>query len=157
MATKLKPGEFDFTKQSELTTTEKANYPWEQWLDGDVWKITEGEDFQTHPLMMERIIRTRATGRGAKVRMRHVAVNGNPWGVIVLQRTDIQGPEEQKQTARREKRAAASKNRAKVDGKKLAAPKAAAKKAPAKKATAKAAAKKAAPTKRPARKLAAVQ
>lgn len=136
MATKLKT--FDFSKQSELTVTEKANYPWEKWLDGDIWQISEGEDFQTHPLMMERIIRTRATGRGAKVRMRHVAVNGNPWGVIVLQRTDINGPNEQKAAARREKRAAT---------------KAVATKAPARKAVAK---KAATPTKRPARKLTAV-
>lgn len=149
MATKLKPNEFDWSKQSELTISEKANYPWDEWLNGDTWKLTAGEDFQTHPLMMERIIRTRATGRKARVRMRHVSVNGDPWGVIVLQRTDVDGPDEQKLKTRREKRAAASKARAKTDGKKLSPNKVVAKKTVAKKT---------APTKRPAsRKLAVAQ
>jgi hypothetical protein len=141
MATVLKPteGQEIFEKQSELTVTEKATYPWEEWLNGDIWKITEGEDFQTHPLMMERIIRTRATGRKAKVRMRHVANNGNPWGSIVLQRTDITGPSERKAQERKSKREAAK--AAKTTA------------APAKKTVA----KKASPSKRPARKLAAVK
>jgi hypothetical protein len=104
MASKLKS--FDFTKQSELTVTEKANYPWEQWLDGSIWELIEGEDFTTHPLMMERIIRTRATGRKAQVRMRHVPLNGNPWGKIVLQRVDENAPEAIKRRERAEKRAA---------------------------------------------------
>lgn len=104
MATKLKT--FDFDQPSTLTTTDKATYPWEEWFDGDIWEITGGEDFQTHPLMMERIIRTRATGRSAKVRLRHVAMNGDPWGKIVVQRTDITGPQEAKRAAAAEKRAA---------------------------------------------------
>jgi hypothetical protein len=104
MATKLKT--FDFEQPSTLTTTDKATYPWEQWFDGDIWKLRWEEDFHTHPLMMERIIRTRATGRGAKVRLRHVPMNGDPWGEIVVQRTDQVGPEEAKREARKTKSAA---------------------------------------------------
>src|SRR5580765_2466999 len=104
MATKLKT--FDWTTPSKLTTSEKATYPWEDWFDGDIWQLTVDEDFDGHPLMMERIIRTRATGRDAKVRMRHVPLNGDPWGQIVLQRTDIDGPDEAKRKATSEKRAA---------------------------------------------------
>jgi hypothetical protein len=107
MAEKLKTFDFDKT-QSELTTSEKAVYPWEDWLDGDVWQLTYGEDFSTHPLMMERIIRTRATGRKAKVRLRHLPHNGDQWGVIVLQRTDVPGPTQRKRdeaaAKRRQKR-----------------------------------------------------
>jgi hypothetical protein len=104
MATKLKT--FDWTSPSTLTTSEKATYPWEEWFDGDIWQLTRDEDFDGHPLMMERIIRTRATGRKAKVRLRHVPLNGEQWGIIVVQRTDIAGPNEAKRSAANEKRAA---------------------------------------------------
>jgi len=90
MATKLKT--FDFSAPSKLTTSDKATYPWDEWLDGDIWQLTSGEDFDGHPLMMERIIRTRATGRRAKINLRHVPMNGEPWGIIVVQRNDIAGP-----------------------------------------------------------------
>jgi hypothetical protein len=104
MATKIKT--FDFDQPSTLTTTDKATYPWDLWFDGDIWEIVWDEDFQTHPLMMERIIRTRATGRGAKVRLRHVPMNGDPWGKIIIQRKDVVGPEEAKREERRAKSAA---------------------------------------------------
>ena len=105
MATKLKA--FDWSKPSVLTSAEDAAYvyPWTTWLDGDIWQLTKGEDFGAHPLMMERIIRTRATGRGAKVQLRHQPLGDDPsFGIIVVQRTDIKGPNELKkeeQTAKR--------------------------------------------------------
>lgn len=109
MATKLRT--FDFSQPSVITSpNEKAVYPWDEWLDGDIWQITEGDDFATHPLMMERIIRTRATARGAKVRLRHQPANGrkngDPFGVIILQRTDVKGPAEAKKAEQAAKRAA---------------------------------------------------
>jgi len=104
MATKLKS--FDFTNVSRLTTSDKATYPWDDWFDGDIWQIDQGTDFDGHPLMMERIIRTRATGKNAHVTLRHIPVNGDPWGSIVLQRTDVEGPESAKRRATSEKRAA---------------------------------------------------
>ena len=97
---------YSFERTSTLTRADKATYPWSEWLDGDIWQLTVGEDFSTHPLMMERIIRTRATGRGAKVRLRHEPLNGDDFGVIVLQRTDILGPAESKRAEAREKRQA---------------------------------------------------
>ena len=106
MATKLKT--FDFTKASKLTEApeEKVLYPWDEWFDGDIWQLQEGEDFETHPLMMERIIRTRATGKRAKVRVKHLPLNGDPWGTIVMQRHDVQGPLEARKTEAKAKRAA---------------------------------------------------
>ena len=106
MATKLKT--FDFTKASKLTEApeEKILYPWDEWFDGDIWQLTEGEDFETHPLMMERIIRTRATGKRAKVRVKHLPLNGHAWGTIVLQRHDVPGPSAQKRAEAAAKRAA---------------------------------------------------
>lgn len=107
MAEKLRS--FDFDKPSEITSSEKRLYPWDQWFDGDIWKLTAGEDFGTHPLMMERIIRTRAVNRGAKVRLRHQPLDPNskdPFGVIVIQRTDVDGPAEQKKAEAAAKRKA---------------------------------------------------
>lgn len=103
MATKLKS--FDFTTPSP-STGEKAVYDWDEWFDGDIWALTAGEDFQGHPLMMERIIRTRATARKAKIRLRHVSQNGDQFGTIVIQRWDIEGPDALKKAARAEKAAA---------------------------------------------------
>jgi hypothetical protein len=104
MATKLKT--YDFGPQSKLTTGKKADYPWEDWFDGDIWQITMGDDFEGNPLMMERIIRSRAVSRDAKVKLRHVGIdeNSNGMGVIVFQRTDIEGPETRKRRETNEKR-----------------------------------------------------
>ena len=130
MATKLKT--FDFEQPSSLTMSDKATYPWEKWFDGDIWELTWNEDFYTHPLMMERIVRTRATGKHAKVRLRHVAMNGEPWGKIVFQRTDIEGPDEVKRAERKAKSAATKAT--KTNGSKKVVPKApVAKLVPAKK------------------------
>jgi hypothetical protein len=125
MATKL--NKFDFSVPSSITTTEKAVYPWDEWLDGDIWQIEQGEDFETHPLMMERIIRTRATARGAKVRLRHqpkVPYNGkrgkvNPFGLIIVQRTDVVGPAESAKASNAAE--AAKQERARVRAEKKAA------------------------------------
>lgn len=120
MATKLK--EFDFSTPSNLTKAdEKAVYPWDDWFDGDIWQLTHGEDFDPHPLMMERIIRTRATGRKAKVKIRHLPLhaksNGNdPTGIIVMERSDVVGPEQEKH----ERRSAAAKRGAAARKKKAA-------------------------------------
>ena len=156
MATKLKT--FDFSQPSKLTTSDKATYPWDEWLDGDIWELTQGVDFDGHPLMMERIIRTRATGRRAKINLRHVPMNGEPWGIIVVQRNDVPGPAALKRAETAAKRAAT-----KVNGTNGTAPKATTEKATVaskpvvKKAPA---VKKAAPvksvSKRPARALASV-
>lgn len=141
MAEKL--SDFDWSTPSHLTKSdEKAVYPWDDWLDGDIWRLTRGEDFEPHPLMMERVIRTRASGRKhdpAKVRIRHLPLNGSkdtadPTGVIVLERTDKLGPkglESQTAAAKKEQKAEARRKR---DAERRAEKKAAAKKAPSKKA-----------------------
>ena len=100
---------FDFTAQSAITAAwskGRNRYPWTDWFDGDIWKITQGTDFDTSPLMMERIIRTRASNKNhkAKVTLRHIpALNGDQPS-IVLQRTDIVGPTQQKKDDQRERR-----------------------------------------------------
>src|SRR6185436_6350130 len=102
---------FDFTAQSAITSAEskgRNRYPWDDWFNGDIWKITRGEDFDAEPLMMERIIRTRASNKNhrAKVTLRHLpAVNGDA-PAIVMQRTDILSPAEQKKADTAAKRKA---------------------------------------------------
>ena len=59
MAERLR--QFDFSAQSAITSAEskgRNRYPWSDWFDGDIWKIDAGRDFNTEPLMMERIIRS---------------------------------------------------------------------------------------------------
>lgn len=102
---------FDFTAQSAITAAEskgRNRYPWTDWFDGDIWKISQGTDFETSPLMMERIIRTRASNKNhkAKVTLRHIpALNGDS-AAIVLQRTDIPGPSARKRSEAKERRQA---------------------------------------------------
>jgi hypothetical protein len=158
MATKLRS--YDWTKPSKLTQGDKATHPWHEWFDSTPTRLSFGEDFQNDPLMMERIIRTRATGKGVKVKIRHepITVNGRDdddltevkrWlahfgmGLIVLQSWTTTDP---------------AKARAKKATKRPAAKttkKAPAKKAPAKRAatrpTRKSTAVKHAVTKRPPR------
>jgi hypothetical protein len=111
MAEKLR--EFDFTSSRPRRTDGSYNYPWDDWFDGDIWKLEEGVDFPGEPLMMERIIRTRATNRGAKIKLRHIDSTevctkcGQPGpGSLVVQRYDIVGPTAARKAAAKEKRAA---------------------------------------------------
>jgi hypothetical protein len=75
--------------------------------------------------MMERIIRTRATARGAKVRLRHqpkTEFNGkrgkaNPFGLIVVQRTDVVGPAAQATAAKAADAAKAERARVRAEKK----------------------------------------
>lgn len=152
---------FDFSAPSNITTAgDKVEYDWNNWFDGDIWKLTQGEDFNTEPLMMERIIRTRASSskHQAKVRVRHVAAENGDRAAIVLQRTDVKGPSEVKKAQQKNKRAAKAAEAKKaadafVKQHKLAPVKKAATKTPAKKA----AAVNGTPSKRPSKKVAAVK
>ena len=102
---------FDFSVQSTITPATKKGrnrYPWSEWFDGDIWKITHGEDFWTAPLMMERIIRTRASNKNhrARVMLRHIPTANGDQPSIVLQRTDVVGPSASKKEEQKQKRLA---------------------------------------------------
>jgi hypothetical protein len=49
----------------------RTNYPWDEWLDGSIWRLARGEDFDAKPATMEAVVRTTATRRGVKVRVVH--------------------------------------------------------------------------------------
>ncbi len=40
MATTLESYDFKVTR---------GKYPWEEWLDGSIWRLSKGEDFQCEP------------------------------------------------------------------------------------------------------------
>lgn len=165
MSTTLKT--YNWDKPSVLTQQEKAKavYPWDEWFDGSIRRLRQTQhfkpearadgtivlvpvkkpsgDFKPHPLMMERIIRTRATGKGVRVQIRHEPLNkadtANPFGILVLQAVGANG-KSQPRVAPPES-PAAKRAATKAATTKAAAKKAPAKKTPAKKAAAPAAAK----------------
>lgn len=105
---------YDFSKPSNLTKTDRRSYPWDEWLNGHIWELKHGVDFEAHPLMMERIIRTRATAKKAQIEMRHEPLNGDEsYGRIIVRRRDV--------TPARVRKAAPAKAVAKVTAKKVAA------------------------------------
>ena len=98
--------EFDWEAKPEAPNIPKPVYHWDDWFNGDIWLLEQGKDFYGHPLMMERISRTRAHSRSATIQMRHVGVNGDRYGKLIIQRTDIIGPTEARRAERRAKLAA---------------------------------------------------
>lgn len=46
-----------------------SQYPWDQWLDGTIWKLAEGVDFQGNRDYFNSLIYRRAKERGFKVRV----------------------------------------------------------------------------------------
>lgn len=68
-----------------------AVYPWHEWFDGSIWRIEQGVDFDIHPLMMERVLRTKTTSCKGNIVIRHEGLNGlrEGMGAIVFQRTDL--------------------------------------------------------------------
>jgi hypothetical protein len=81
---------FDFTEPERAK--ERDRYPWGEWFDGSIWYLEHDTDFKRiHPLVMERMVRTRASTNGYLVRIRHLrggtSANGDEYGVLVIQAT----------------------------------------------------------------------
>lgn len=43
-------------------------HPWEEWLDGSVWRLTQGEDFTCKMQSLRVQANARATARGQRLR-----------------------------------------------------------------------------------------
>ena len=54
-------------------------YPWEEWLDGSIWELTHGKDFEPAPRVFRTMAYTRARDHGVSLRT-HIGD-----GVVVLQ------------------------------------------------------------------------
>jgi hypothetical protein len=62
-----------------------GKYPWDEWLDGSVWQLKRGEDFDILPKSMLQMARTNASHRRLSVRTHH---NGDIVVIQASRRTD---------------------------------------------------------------------
>jgi hypothetical protein len=55
---------FDFPERHAAN----SRYPWDQWLDGQIWQITRGEDFDISTESMRVRLYPAAKARGGSIR-----------------------------------------------------------------------------------------
>jgi hypothetical protein len=48
----------------------RTKYPWDEWLNGKIWLLTEGVDFSISITSMQSSVTNAARNRGLKVTMR---------------------------------------------------------------------------------------
>ncbi len=58
-------------------------YPWEQWLNGEVWQLSAGEDFTSKPGTVVQSARARARRMGGGLRTRLLHEDGNVESVVL--------------------------------------------------------------------------
>lgn len=63
--------------------TSRRGHPWDEWADGDVWKITKGEDFQSGLESM----RTQLYGKARSLNMDVDVVVDRDAGTITFRMT----------------------------------------------------------------------
>jgi hypothetical protein len=51
-------------------TKTQSRYPWDQWLDGQIWQLAAGEDFTSKPETFRQNAAGQAQRRGGAVRSR---------------------------------------------------------------------------------------
>lgn len=51
-------------------------YPWDEWLDGDVWELVPGEDFKGKPATFRASAVAQAARRDGKVRTQRIERDG---------------------------------------------------------------------------------
>ena len=49
-----------------------ARYPWDEWLDGRVWELVPGEDFQAKVTTLKANAQIQAKKRSGRVRTRQI-------------------------------------------------------------------------------------
>jgi len=59
-----------------------ARYPWDEWLDGSPWALTQGQDFDAKPATVISNARIQAEKRGGTVRTRMLDEGGRVVVVI---------------------------------------------------------------------------
>lgn len=52
----------------------RQKYPWSDWLNGKIWKLTQGHDFSVSPGHMRNSVFTAARANGKRV---HTRVDGD--------------------------------------------------------------------------------
>ena len=75
---------FDWSRVSRYNEApRRRTYPWDDWFDGRIWQLVEGEDFDGPSTSMEKVVRSTAYAKGLKVRARV-----NDEGVVVQRHED---------------------------------------------------------------------
>ena len=58
------------------TRNRKSIYPWDEWTDGSIWQVKEGEDFVSTPKTFIQGCYAHAKRHGIKVEVRSVGDSG---------------------------------------------------------------------------------
>lgn len=68
-------------------------YPWDEWFDGQVWMVTQGEDFDMTLKNFRSFAYDHAKQRGVKIRTRTIAKpDGDQAPYIIMQAFPIDEP-----------------------------------------------------------------
>lgn len=51
-----------------LNRGERGKYPWNEWLDGSIWKLKAGDDFKTNEKTFQGVARVAAYKRGLSLK-----------------------------------------------------------------------------------------
>jgi hypothetical protein len=63
-----------------------SRYPWDEWLDGNVWELVRGEDFQAKLTTFRANAQGQAKKRGGRVRSKAADADGRDTLVIQFHR-----------------------------------------------------------------------
>jgi hypothetical protein len=64
-----------------------TRYPWSEWLDGSVWELVRGADFDSKTATFRTNVQTQAKKRGGRARSKAVTADGREAVVIQFERT----------------------------------------------------------------------
>lgn len=67
---------------------DSSRYPWDEWLDGDVWELVHGEDFKGRPNTFRSNARNQAKRRNGKIRARILKEEGQADKLYIQYYTD---------------------------------------------------------------------
>ena len=59
----------DWGSNGRVPTPHPKAYPWEEWIDGSVWKIYRHADYRSKTVSMANMLQRAARERGMKVRL----------------------------------------------------------------------------------------
>jgi hypothetical protein len=71
-------------KLDQFPLSNAARYPWDEYLDGSVWELTRGEDFDCSLRSIQGAARNQASRRNGSLRMRTRRANDGR-EVVVMQ------------------------------------------------------------------------
>jgi hypothetical protein len=60
-----------------------ARYPWDQWLDGSVWELVRGEDYQSKLSTLRANAQIQAKKRGGHARSKAVTAGDGREAVVI--------------------------------------------------------------------------